>query len=54
MLEQLAGDAGGDFRAVAEAEHVLMDDQGAAGLADAAGDGLPIARRQRPEIEDLD
>jgi hypothetical protein len=52
-VEEFVGDAGGDLRAVAPTEHVLVSDDHAAGLADRGGDGLPVVGIEGAQVEDF-
>ena len=54
FVEEFAADAGRDFSAISPAQHVFVNDQHAAGLADRGGDGLEVVGVQGAQIEHLD
>ena len=53
FVEKFVGDARGDFRAVAPGTHVFVGDDDAVGLAHARGDGFPVVRRKRAQIDNF-
>src|SRR6266436_219579 len=54
LVEKLVGDAGGDFRAETPAQHVFICHEDTMIFAHGGGDGVPVIRRERAEIDDLD
>ena len=54
LVKELLADAGGDFRAVAAAEHVFVGDDDAMIFADGGGDRFPIVGRERAKVDDFD
>ena len=54
FVEKFVGDAGGDFGAVAPAEHVFVGDDNAMGFFDGRGDGFPVVGRKRAQVDDFD
>ena len=53
VVEGRFADQGGDLRAEAHRERVLVDDAQPAGAADRSQDGRAIERKQRPQVEHL-
>src|SRR6266478_2381578 len=54
LVEKLVGDAGGDFRAETPAQHVFICHEDTMIFAHGGGDGVPVIRRERAEIDDFD
>ena len=52
-VEEFFADAGGDFRAVAPADHVFMRDEDFAGFRDGGRDGFPVVGVEGAEVEDF-
>ena len=54
FFEEFVGDAGGDFGAVAPAQHIFVGHDDAMRFADRCGDGFPIVGRERTQVDDFD
>ena len=54
IVEELARDPRGDLRAEPARQLILVRDDHAIGPLDVRGDGLPVVRRDRPQVEHRD
>ena len=54
FFEQFFSDAGGDLSTVAPTQHVFVSDDYAVRLSNGCGNGLPVVRRKRAQVDDFD
>src|SRR2546427_8848978 len=53
LVDQLVGNARGDFPAVAPAPHIFVRDDHAVRLSNRRGNRLPVVRRKRAQVDDF-